>query len=126
MISKVRFESYARRAKLVRKIRQDQKSEKQSFEVRAQLVHKKEKNMSRALWKGPFVDTCLLRGRTRRVWSRRSMILPEFVDDFFEIHNGKEFLRVRITEEMVGHRFGEFASTRRKTIHPTRSKSSRS
>jgi small subunit ribosomal protein S19 len=54
------------------------------------------------------------------------MILPEFVDDFFEIHNGKEFLRVRITEEMVGHRFGEFASTRRKTIHPTRSKSSRS
>jgi len=81
--------------------------------------------MARACWKGPFVDTCLLRGRTRRVWSRRSMILPEFVDEFFEIHNGKEFLRVQITEEMVGHRFGEFASTRRKTLHPSRSRGPR-
>lgn len=81
--------------------------------------------MARALWKGPFVDACFLRSRTRRVWSRRSMILPEFVDEFFEIHNGKEFLRVQITEEMVGHRFGEFASTRRKTLHPSRARGPR-
>jgi small subunit ribosomal protein S19 len=78
--------------------------------------------MARALWKGPFVDASLLRKSQRRVWSRRSVILPEFVHEFFEIHNGKEFLRVQIQEEMIGHRFGEFASTRKKTLHPKKTR----
>jgi small subunit ribosomal protein S19 len=78
--------------------------------------------MARALWKGPFVDASLLRKNRRRVWSRRSVILPEFVHEFFEIHNGKEFLRVQILEEMIGHRFGEFASTRKKTLHPKKTR----
>jgi small subunit ribosomal protein S19 len=85
--------------------------------------------MVRALWKGPFLDACFFRRfevssdakkdtkYSRKVWSRRSLILPEFLHEFFEIHNGKEFLRVQITEEMIGHKFGEFASTRKKTLH---------
>lgn len=90
---------------------------------------KKDDFMARALWKGPFVDACFFRRfevssetkkdtkYSRKVWSRRSLILPEFLHEFFEIHNGKEFLRVQITEEMIGHKFGEFASTRKKTLH---------
>jgi len=52
-----------------------------------------------------------------RVWSRRSMILPEFLSQHFEIHNGKQFISLQVTEEMIGHKFGEFASTRKKTLH---------
>ena len=52
-----------------------------------------------------------------RVWSRRSTILPEFIDQFFEIHNGKQFISFQVNEDMVGHKFGEFASTRKKTLH---------
>ena len=52
-----------------------------------------------------------------RVWSRRSFILPEFIDQFFEIYNGKQFISFQVNEDMVGHKFGEFASTRKKTLH---------
>ena len=52
-----------------------------------------------------------------RVWSRRSLILPEFIDQFYEIYNGKQFISFQVNEDMVGHKFGEFAATRKKTLH---------
>ena len=78
--------------------------------------------MPRSLKKGPFVDDHLLKKvlnaqqtRSRQIiksWSRRSTILPEFVGMTFAVHNGKKFLPVFITEDMVGHKLGEFAPTR--------------
>ena len=52
-----------------------------------------------------------------KIWSRRSVILPQFVGITFQVHNGNRFLPVRVTEEMIGYRFGEFAPTRKPTIH---------
>lgn len=77
--------------------------------------------MGRSLKKGPFVDEHLMAkvekmGRADRkpikTWSRRSMIIPEFVGHTFLVHNGKQHLPVFVTENMVGHRLGEFAATR--------------
>jgi len=78
--------------------------------------------MSRSLKKGPYVDDKLLKKiqkmnqtgekRVIRTWSRRSMITPEFVGHTLAIHNGKKFFPVYITENMVGHKLGEFAPTR--------------
>src|ERR1041385_183837 len=78
--------------------------------------------MARSIWKGPFVDGYLLkkaeaaRGSTRneliRIWSRRSTILPQFVGLTFGVYNGHKHIPVNVTEEMVGHKFGEFAPTR--------------
>jgi small subunit ribosomal protein S19 len=78
--------------------------------------------LPRSLKKGPFVDDHLLKkvlntqqSRSRSIiktWSRRSTILPEFVGLTFAIHNGKKFLPVFVTEDMVGHKLGEFAPTR--------------
>jgi small subunit ribosomal protein S19 len=78
--------------------------------------------MARSLKKGPYVEEKLLKkverldsaGQKRviKTWSRRSMIMPEFVGHTFSIHNGKNFISVFITENMVGHRLGEFAPTR--------------
>ena len=78
--------------------------------------------MARSLWKGPFVDGYLLKkaeaaragGRNAPVktWSRRSTILPQFVGLTFQVHNGIKFIPVLISEEMVGHKLGEFAPTR--------------
>ena len=83
--------------------------------------------MSRSLKKGPFVDPSLQKKVSRllssgskqvvRTWSRRSMITPEFVGLTFHVHNGKLFMPVFITENMVGHRLGEFAPTRKFTGH---------
>ena len=67
-------------------------------------------------------NTKLSTGLTR-VWSRRSFILPEFIDKFFEVHNGKQFISFQVNEDMVGHKFGEFASTRKKTLHKKKIKS---
>ena len=87
--------------------------------------------MARSLWKGPFVDNSLLKHMTpseerslkkRKIWSRRSYILPQFVGWTVEIHNGKEFLSLEITEHMIGHKFGEFAMTRRKALHKKKDK----
>ena len=78
--------------------------------------------MSRSVWKGPFVDPSLLKKveklkSTRnttpiKTWSRKSTIIPEFVGLSFLIHNGKKFIPIRISEEMVGHKLGEFSPTR--------------
>ena len=83
--------------------------------------------MARSLRKGPFVDTSLQRKVDRtmnsgskqviRTWSRRSMITPDFVGLTFHVHNGKLFMPVFVTENMVGHRLGEFAPTRKFTGH---------
>jgi small subunit ribosomal protein S19 len=80
--------------------------------------------MTRSVWKGPFVDSCLLRSTPikRKVWSRRSCILPQFVGCFTQIYNGTKWVSLKITEEMVGHKFGEFASTRKKRLIQDRSK----
>ena len=78
--------------------------------------------MARSVWKGPFVDGYLLKkadsvkesGRSDviRTWSRRSTILPNFVGLTFAVHNGVKFIPVYVSEEMVGHKFGEFSPTR--------------
>ena len=78
--------------------------------------------MARSLKKGPYVEDSLLRkvekmqaaGKKQpiKTWSRRSMVLPDFVGLTFAIHNGKQHLQVYITENMVGHRLGEFSPTR--------------
>ena len=83
--------------------------------------------MSRSLKKGPFVDEHLLKkvekmnkDRMKRpinTWSRRSMIMPDFVGHTFNVHNGKTFVTVFVTENMVGHRLGEFALTRHFKLH---------
>jgi len=78
--------------------------------------------MPRSLKKGPYVDAKLqkkvermnLAGEKRpiKTWSRRSMIIPEFVGHTFAVHNGKKFISVFVTENMVGHKLGEFSPTR--------------
>src|SRR5437867_7992055 len=86
--------------------------------------------MSRSLKKGPFVDTSLLekvevmnRGAEKKViktWSRRSTVVPEMVGHTLAVHNGKKFIPVYVTENMVGHKLGEFAPTRIFKGHTTR------
>ena len=78
--------------------------------------------MTRSVSKGPFVDGYLLKkaetvrasGRNEiiRIWSRRSTILPQFVGLTFGVHNGQKHIPVNVTEDMIGHKFGEFAPTR--------------
>ena len=78
--------------------------------------------MTRSVSKGPFVDGYLLRkadktrasGRSEviKTWSRRSTVLPQFVGLTFGVHNGNKHIPVSVSEEMVGHKFGEFAPTR--------------
>ena len=85
--------------------------------------------MARSLKKGPFVDPSLQKKvdlvsgagskQVIRTWSRRSMITPDFVGMTFHVHNGKLFMPVFVTENMVGHRLGEFAPTRKFTGHAT-------
>ena len=80
--------------------------------------------MARAVWKGPFVEESLIKkienqqnqnqGNRKpiKTWSRKSTIIPEFVGFSFLIHNGKKFIPLTISEDMVGHKLGEFAPTR--------------
>ncbi len=85
--------------------------------------------MSRSLKKGPFVDAHLMdkvekmnRSGAKlpiKTWSRRSMVLPEFIGHTLMVHNGKTFQNVFVTENMVGHRLGEFAATRLFRSHGT-------
>lgn len=80
--------------------------------------------MTRSVWKGPFSEV-LHKKRTnipQRIWSRRSTILPKNIDRNFYIYNGKNFISIKISEEMVGHKFGEFATTRKKPIHKSSKK----
>ncbi len=84
--------------------------------------------MARSLKKGPFVDHHLLKKvqevsalrekRTIKTWSRRSMIIPDMIGGTFEVHNGKKHQPVYVTENMVGHRLGEFVPTRQFKGHP--------
>ncbi|HVQ75327.1 MAG TPA: 30S ribosomal protein S19 [Candidatus Binatia bacterium] len=92
--------------------------------------------MGRSLKKGPFVEMRLLarvedlnRARQKKVlrtWSRRSVIVPEFVGHTLAVHNGRKFIPVYVTENMVGHRLGEFALTRSFRAHGASEKASSS
>ena len=83
--------------------------------------------MSRSIWKGPFVDPSLIKKVEKlknqsnkapiKTWSRKSTIIPEFIGVSFLIHNGKKFIPIRISEEMVGHKLGEFSPTRQFSGH---------
>lgn len=84
--------------------------------------------MARSLRKGPFVDHHLAKKvaesnakkekKVIKTWSRRSMILPDMIGHTFDVHNGKKFVSVFVTENMVGHRLGEFSPTRTFKGHP--------
>ena len=79
--------------------------------------------MARSIKKGPFVDGYLMnkvqkvtesgKKEVIKTWSRRSTIYPEFIGHTFAVHNGKEFIPVYVTEDMVGHKLGEFVPTRK-------------
>ncbi len=87
--------------------------------------------MSRSSKKGPYVDEQLFNKamsarasgghQTVRTWSRSCTIVPEFVGVTFEVHNGRQFAKVFVTEDMVGHKLGEFAPTRTFRAHTARS-----
>tara|TARA_R110000787_G_scaffold116446_2_gene226696 strand:+ start:79 stop:357 length:279 start_codon:yes stop_codon:yes gene_type:complete len=91
--------------------------------------------VARSVWKGPFVDGYLLKkaetarssGRKDiiRIWSRRSTILPQFVGLSFGVYNGQKFIPVLVTENMVGHKFGEFSPTRSYRGHGADKKATR-
>ena len=88
--------------------------------------------MARSVWKGPFVDMTLIKKAEKvsesgkkeviKTWSRRSTILPQFVGLTFGVYNGRKFIPVSITENMVGHKFGEFSPTRIFKGHSTSDK----
>ena len=83
--------------------------------------------MSRSVWKGPFVDPSLIKKVEKqkshsspkpiKTWSRRSTIIPEFIGVSFLIYNGKKFIPIKISDEMVGHKLGEFSPTRQFSGH---------
>ena len=78
--------------------------------------------MTRSVWKGPFIDGYMLKkaevarnsGRKEviKIWSRRSTVLPQFVGLTFGVYNGQKHIPVMVTEDMIGHKFGEFSPTR--------------
>ena len=78
--------------------------------------------MARAVWKGPFVEESLIKKVDKykidskkipiKTWSRKSTILPDFVGVSFQIYNGKKFIPITVSEDMVGHKLGEFAPKR--------------
>lgn len=75
--------------------------------------------MARSLWKGPF---CEINTTIQKITSRRSIILPQFIGKNLLVHNGKSYISLKVTEDMIGHKFGEFAITRRKPIHKKKTK----
>ena len=91
--------------------------------------------MSRSLKKGPFCDFHLMdkveklnaskKKEVIKTWSRRSTIFPQFVEHTFAVHNGKEHVPVFVSEDMVGHKLGEFVPTRRYTGHVADKKAGR-
>ncbi len=88
--------------------------------------------MSRSIKKGPFVDACVVKKiemmnkkgekKIHKTWSRRSTITPDFVGHTLAVHNGKKFIPVYMTENMVGHKLGEFSPTRNFRSHGGRTK----
>ena len=83
--------------------------------------------MARSIWKGPFVEESLIKKADKqknqpnkkpiKTWSRKSTIIPEFIGLSFLIYNGKKFIPITISEDMVGHKLGEFAPTRQFAGH---------
>ena len=82
--------------------------------------------MSRSIKKGPYIDQSILKKISRvkpgnagiiKTWARNSAISPEMIGYAFGVHNGRDFIEVRVTEDMVGHRLGEFSMTRKFTAH---------
>lgn len=76
--------------------------------------------MARSIWKGPFIDQVLFKKIAKKnlknnfkIWSRRSVILPQFENIIFQVYNGKTFVPVVVKETMIGHKFGEFVPTRK-------------
>ena len=88
--------------------------------------------MARAVWKGPFVEESLIKKVDRqkndpnkkpiKTWSRKSTIIPDFVGISLLIYNGKKFIAITVSEDMVGHKLGEFAPTRQFSGHTTADK----
>jgi small subunit ribosomal protein S19 len=91
--------------------------------------------VARSVWKGPFVDGFVLRkaekaraggrGEVLKIWSRRSTILPQFVGLTFGVYNGQKHVPVLVSEDMVGHKFGEFSPTRTYHGHSSDKKAKR-
>ena len=91
--------------------------------------------MARSVWKGPFVEESLIKKVEKlkqdpikkpiKTWSRKSTIIPDFVGVSFLIYNGKKFIPITISEDMVGHKFGEFAPTRTYLGHAADKKAKR-
>src|SRR6202000_855488 len=91
-----------------------------------------DRQVARSVWKGTFVEGSLIRKAEKarqtvrseviKTWSRRSTILPQFVGLTFGVYNGHKFLPVLVTENMIGHKFGEFSPTRTFTGHPAADK----
>lgn len=76
--------------------------------------------MPRSIWKGPFIDQVLYKKiknqnfqNNLKLWSRRSVILPQFENKIFQVYNGKTFISLVVKAEMIGHKFGEFIPTRK-------------
>jgi small subunit ribosomal protein S19 len=92
--------------------------------------------MSRSLKKGPYVDANLFKkvttqrdngqNKSIKTWARNSSISPEMVGMNFDVHNGKDFIKVFVTESMVGHKLGEFSLTRKFTGHSKKGKIAKS
>nr|P50893.1 RecName: Full=Small ribosomal subunit protein uS19m; AltName: Full=Ribosomal protein S19, mitochondrial [Tetraselmis subcordiformis]CAA87752.1 ribosomal protein S19 [Tetraselmis subcordiformis] len=83
--------------------------------------------MSRAIWKGPFIDPFFFRkngssNSNNKIYSRRSVVSPKFIGREVEIYNGHKWITIKIKEDMIGHKFGEFAFTRKATIHKKKTK----
>ena len=91
--------------------------------------------MARSVWKGPFVEESLIKKAEKqknesnkkpiKTWSRKSTIIPDFIGLSFLIYNGNKFIPLTISEDMVGHKFGEFAPTRTYYGHAADKKSKR-
>jgi small subunit ribosomal protein S19 len=92
---------------------------------RRSKVKKEKTHMSRSIWKLPFSEISLIfhtshdrrEEHKTKIWSRRSTVLPQFIGRDFLVYNGKMFIPVKVSEEMTGHKFGEFAVTRKRPTH---------
>jgi len=81
--------------------------------------------MTRSSWKNPFSESKMFKNiylntdieKPIKIWNRNSVIFPVFVGRIFSIYNGRKFVNIRILDEMIGYKFGEFVSTRKKAVH---------
>ena len=90
------------------------------------ISHQRRESMPRSIWKLPFSEIPLplpparsetMQDQRTKIWSRRSTVLPHFVGRNFLVHNGKVFIPLKVSEDMIGHKFGEFATTRKRPSH---------